>query len=115
MASLIALVTNALWLRNQASTILKFHARPVYSEQRKGPVEWIIGLQFVVFLSIATNIGIFLSEFDAVSLFGLGKMELAFLLEHLLLLIWLFFKIYIPEMPGSVRKMIAKTHFESTN
>ncbi len=65
-------------------------------------------MQIIVFVSIATNIGVVMTSGG----FGIkGSVVAFFILEHICLLVWIFFYLYIPPMPGAVRKELAKSHF----
>jgi hypothetical protein len=110
LGPIIALITNAIWLRNQASTLLKFYMRPRYQEQSRGPVQWVTALNMLIFLSIGTNIGLIIYTFH-VQIPNVPRLESAFLIEHLVMLIWLGLVFYIPAIPGNVRTLLARSRY----
>ena len=111
LAPLVALITNSLWLRNQAASLLNFHARPRFQEQRRGPVQWATALQLLIFVAISTNIALAFGTYDLNLFPSITRIQIGFLLEHVALFVWMCIFLYIPKIPGKVRKALASARY----
>jgi hypothetical protein len=106
LGPLVALISNVLWLRGQSSTLLKFYARPRFRELRKGPSGTL--LTALTFISIATNAALLLYTFR---FSVVDKLVAVFVVEHVMLVLWLLLFVYIPAVPGDVKKQLAKARY----
>lgn len=118
LAPLLALIVNALWLRNQASALVNLFARPRYLESVRGPLMAI--RRVTTALAIITNVGLVLHTFALIDhsdnavlkLVAQNRFIVAVAIEHVILILWGAAALYIPEKPGTVSKRIGLALFQ---
>lgn len=116
LAGFWALVNNVIEIRTDGFKLCKLHQRP-FTQPASSIGAWQTAFELMSIIAVMTNCGIIALSQSTQNWLSMEKKPIKYILlfvviEHLLIIIKVFIAKIIPDVPGSITKLLAKSEYK---